>query len=501
MSQTELFESLSKDKIKSLTYEEQSEFISIQQDIIRQLQSINKKLIKNSDQSEQTILLNEVYLLLKNKMYGFSSEKSKKDKKNPKDRKDRRKRVLLPSERYPNIPIKEQEIDFLEPPSCQCCGSEMNKSGMTEDSEHLTVTPAKYMVIRQKRHKYRCYCCHGDLKTTPVPPRITPGGSYSDDMIIDASMSKFCDLIPMERYSAIASRAGVKGLPPHSLIESSHQLAKFILPAYKKIKEEVQSAKELRADETPHRLLQLKKKGYLWGFSSSKACYFEIHSTRAGSVAKDFLTNSQCLYLMSDAYSGYSKAVREANEERKELGKNTITNIYCNSHCRRKFKDAEKVGNDESDFFIKCYKKIYALNSKSPTEKFPLKKIKHWQKLYFQLMKRRALDLELCFSRRSAIGIAINYFLKYYDNLTFFVDKNLSIDNNAQERLLRNPVIGRKTWFGTQSPRGAKTASVLFTLVESCKLNNINPREYFKKLVSEIHSGKEIITPAEYSAQ
>ena len=71
-------------------------------------------------------------------------------------------------------------------------------------------------------------------------------------------------------------------------------------------------------------------------------------------------------------------------------------------------------------------------------------------------------------------------------------------DNNAQERLLRSPVVGRKTWYGTHSERGAKTAAVLFTLVETCKLNQVNPREYFKRLTQDLLSGSKPCTPVTF---
>jgi len=58
--------------------------------------------------------------------------------------------------------------------------------------------------------------------------------------------------------------------------------------------------------------------------------------------------------------------------------------------------------------------------------------------------------------------------------------------------------VGRKTWLGTHSERGAKTAAILFTLVEGCKLNKVNPREYFKNLVQDLHQGKAPYTPKEY---
>ena len=81
----------------------------------------------------------------------------------------------------------------------------------------------------------------------------------------------------------------------------------------------------------------------------------------------------------------------------------------------------------------------------------------------------------------------MGYFLKNYDGLTrFLINSELPIDNNPAERLLRSPVVGRKTWYGTHSKRGAETSAILFSLVGSCKLNQINPREYFKKLAKNI---------------
>ena len=79
-------------------------------------------------------------------------------------------------------------------------------------------------------------------------------------------------------------------------------------------------------------------------------------------------------------------------------------------------------------------------------------------------MKKRAEHLQVDTPPKSKLGGAINYLLKYFSELTLFMEHNLSIDNNDQERLLRNPVIGRKTWYGTNSPKGSKTAAILFSL-------------------------------------
>ena len=95
--------------------------------------------------------------------------------------------------------------------------------------------------------------------------------------------------------------------------------------------------------------------------------------------------------------------------------------------------------------------------------------------------------------------IAVNYFYNNYEELRLFLKyKDVPIDNNSQERLMRSPVIGRKTWYGTHSKRGAMTNAILFSLVESCKLNQINPREYFKEIVLSIHQNQGLFTPFEY---
>lgn len=119
----------------------------------------------------------------------------------------------------------------------------------------------------------------------------------------------------------------------------------------------------------------------------------------------------------------------------------------------------------------------------------------------FEAMKKTAEAQKEGVSSKSSLSTAINYFLRNYKEFTIFLNHlDLPIDNNHQERQLRNPVIGRKTWYGTHSKRGAKTAAILFSIVESCKLNKVNPRAYFSKLVQSIHGNKVSFTPKEFKS-
>src|SRR6202453_5546290 len=243
----------------------------------------------------------------------------------------------------------------------------MEDSGLTEESEFLTKIPAQYYVVVQVRHKYACRSCHGDIKTAPAPPRIKEGSAYSDEIMIDVAVSKYCDLIPIERQAKMAAREGLMELPPQSLIETTHYIADFVRSAYERLGIECLQSKVLNADETPHRMLEGDERchWFLWGFSTPRSSYFECHDTRSGDVASRLLIKSKCEFLVSDVYSGYGKAVRETNVVRAEQNLPLIAHVYCNAHARRYFKQAEERFPEGSEFFITQYKEIYKLEAQT----------------------------------------------------------------------------------------------------------------------------------------
>ena len=455
--------------------------------------------LKISDEQLQ-LIMQEQLGSLNQTLYGRSSERYKKPVKKDLPKLPPKPRVKKPSERYPNIPVREQVIAMNPAPNCPCCGDVMSDSGMTEDSEQLTVIPKKYEILSQKKVKYRCQC-HGAIVTAPAPARIIEGSTYSDEMILDVVLSKYCDLIPMQRYAAMAARSGLINLPAHSLIAVTHAFAAFVLPVYEQIKKGVLASRVLNADETPHRMLEgsEKKNWYLWGFSTPTLCFLDCKDTRSGDVASDILLNSNCEILVSDVYSGYGKAIRITNELRRASGKILIQNANCNSHSRRyifqcwpKYKEAQ--------FYLDHYHEIYQLNSESKGKPPPeILELRAMMRPRFEKMRKKAFEELPGYSDKSQYGKALRYFLQNYESLTLFItDPEIPMDNNSQEQLLRSHVVGRKTWYGTHSERGAHTAAVLFTLVETCKLNQVNPREYFKNLVQDMLAGKKAYTPAEF---
>lgn len=308
----------------------------------------------------------------------------------------------------------------------------------------------------------------------------------------------------MERYCQMAARSGLLGLPPQSIITTSIRFSKFVSVVYDRIRQETLSDQMLLADETPHRMLEgdAKSKWYLWGFSTAKACFFECHDTRSGDVSASVLAESICQFLLTDVYCGYKKSIRLVNEIRTAKNLPILLAAFCNAHARRQFKDDEDEDGipDDAQYMIEQYELIYKLESEAkgqPTEVILKKRAQ--MKPIFEVMKEEAARKINGYSNKSQMKRAYNYFLENYEGLTRFTDNSIiPIDNNPSERLLRSHVIGRKTWYGTHSRRGAAAAAIHFTIVESCKMNQVNPREFYLDAVQRIHGKKPILTPFEY---
>jgi transposase len=304
----------------------------------------------------------------------------------------------------------------------------------------------------------------------------------------------------------MVAQSGLQGFPAQLVLRAHHYLAEFMIPTYREILAGLQSSWLLYADETPHRMLEGSetKSWYLWGFTASGACYFRVRPTRSSEVAIEFLVNSACRYLMSDVYVGYLRAIREVNKVRRSLGLPEILPLFCNSHSRRKFVEAAINYPDEADFFIEQYRQIYALEAELKLLVDPDARLKKREEMrrYFELMLAAGETLRTRYSDNSSLLRAADYFANNYAGLTRFLENpDLPIDNNISERHLRSPVIGRKTWLGTHSERGAQTTEVLFTLMQSCKYNKIDPRKYLIAAVQSMLARQGPLTPSEYAAR
>lgn len=273
---------------------------------------------------------------------------------------------------------------------------------------------------------------------------------------------------------------------------------------YRRIADGMMSSRVLYADETPHKMLEGsdKKQWYLWGFSTAHLCYFDCRDTRSADVAIQLLINSKCEVLLSDVFSGYQRAIRLTNIEREKIQGKLIQNANCNAHARRNFFKL-RYKYPESCFYLDKYHEIYQLESKTRGSSIQeIKETRQKMRSHFEAMKARAEEELLRYFKGNKYYLALNYLLENYEGLTMCLeDPEIPVDNNSQERLFRGHVVGRKTWYGTHSEQGAETAAILLTIIETCKLNGVNPREYFPSVVRSILNRQSILTPPEWKKQ
>jgi transposase len=487
-----------------LTREELIQRINIQAEV----QALMKKAIEDLSalanlKSQEHLSIKDQLVIVKNKLFGASSEKrpssddiEKSQSENlGQTKRSKDPRVLLPSLRYPTIPLQESHVAFEDgkEPCCKlCAGALKPMNDQTENSEWISVTQKVYYIKRSLRQKYRCENCHGDVQTAPLIPRIKPGSAFSDEIAIDVAIAKYADHLPVERYVNQAERQGLKGVSHQSLIEQTHYLADFLTPVYLKLKASIQNAKVIQADETHWKMLEGsdKKRWQLWGFFDAKTAYYEAHDTRAAAVAEAFLKNCKAQYLVSDAYAGYTKCTKNTE----------IKNVFCNAHARRKWCEAEDRFKDEVKPMLDWYQDLAAIEKEikglTDVEKVAVREKR--SKPIFEQMKsycERLFTLP-----KSSLGVAQAYFLNYYAQLTEFLnDGSLPIDNNLSERSLRGPVVGRKNFYGNHSLRGAETMQILYSIIETCKLNGVEPFKYLKDVVVAIHRGSDSVTPSQYA--
>jgi transposase len=451
---------------------------------------------------------------LRNKLFGRSSERRNKGKKNKGDKggkpKNSQKRTRLPSEQFPDARIVESTVEDPHPPSCSECKQPMTDSGMRETAERIEYKPLEIYIQRTNRVRYHCKCCQIAPQTAALLPRLAPGTSLGDSFIIQACVSKFYDLIPTTRHAKILARSNA-AVSHKLLLKGQSIMAELFFEVYLAIKIEIINSRVIFADETIHR--QLEDNGgnwrwYLWGFCTITSVYFEIHDTRAGDVSIEFLKVSIALFLVSDAYSGYSRTVREINEIRQSKGLPLLQSCLCNDHCRRLFFYAQSAPLAEKA--LNVYDKIYEIERQvqellthpkylEPENSAQALKLRQTADPLFNQIYDLSCEILLDAIETSLEAVAAKYFLNHMEGLTLYLRHiELPISNALSERSIRGPVILRKISLGNHSQTGAAEAAIQLSVMGSCKIVDVNPTEFSEFTISRHLAGEPLLTPYQY---
>jgi transposase len=454
---------------------------------------------------------------LRQKLYGRSSERSGKGKK-PGDGSGKRgnpkggaaERTRLPSDQFPNARVEEITIEDPIPPCCEECAESMTDSGLRESAERVEYQPAEAYILRTHRMRYHCKGCQSAPQTAALPERMAPGSILGDSLIIQAIISKFYDLIPTTRFAKILARGNAP--VAHNLLLKALSVGAFVLTAvYRAIGQGILASRVVHADETVHRQLEEnggKWRWYLWGFSNRTSIYFEIHDTRAGDVSIKFLTKSKVVFLVSDAYSGYGRTIREVNEDRQSNELPFIESALCNDHGRRYFHYAQAAPLAKKALDI--YDEIYEIEDKvqellknpkyqEPENTAKALELRQTADPLFEQIYETSCDILLDAQEKSLEEVAAKYFINHVQGLTLYLRHiELPISNAPAERGIRDWALLRRACLGNHSLAGAEDGAILLTIMCSCKISEVNPQEYLEFSRDRYVSKQPLLTPEQY---
>jgi len=379
----------------------------------------------------------------------------------------------------PKLAVETTLHSLKDVPECTLCGETMKLwLGQLEKAEEITVVETSFKIAVHQREKYRCSCCQGSVITAPGPDKLIPGGRYSIDFAVHTATEKFCDHIPLARQTRRMQRRGLE-VTTQTLWDQQAALADHLEPTWHRLWDLALAEEILHVDETGWKMMGSKKKSTwtLFGLTAPHLAVYHLASTKSTQTVRDILSGFVGT-LVVDGYKVYPIVA--------EL-EGSIRIAHCWAHADRKFKDAKDPPRAISE--IRCLiAKLYEIE-REVSGPFPgdaaaqetRRELRH-EKSAEVLKDLRTKAFGFGGLRRSDFGKALRYLLKHWDGLKLFLeDPRIALDNNAAERVLRGPVVGRKNFYGNRSKRGAKTTAILYSLIETAKLCGQEPSAYLRE--------------------
>jgi len=492
------------DELQRLVLELRKENASLEQ------QFSNEKYKLMAERDELKLLydkLLEQLKLARLKRFGQSSEKqlplfdeadkplppetketllTEEESPSPKKRKARKPRVLPK-----DLAVEEVLHDIPEADKACACGHARHRIG-EEITEQLKFIPAKLVIMRHIRPKYGCRGCEDGISIAPMPLLLLPKSIATSELVAQTILSKYVDHLPLYRQEQMWARLGID-LPRNSCCGWIMKVSELCEPLWKLLGEDILKSNYIQADETPVIVLKSgaekkRRKGYMWCYAThpphQKIVRFEYQPSRSGTHPENFLKNFNG-YLQTDAYKGYDFVKRKAG----------IIHLGCMAHARRYFADIVKTAKtpglalEAIQFFKALYKIEREAKALSFEDRYKIRQEKA-QPILTEFKTRLEKNV-LVVPDQFAIGKAIHYCLNHWAQLTNYLkDGMLSIDNNFIENEIRPFALGRKNWMFKGSPRGAKAGAIFYSLLATCRANQINPEAYLVKMLSNIRSCK-----------
>jgi transposase len=472
--------------LKKIIFDMQVEFVSYKEKYVRLLEELrlNKSHLYSSSSEKnifQADLFDEAGVELSDEIKEQLSEevkvKSHSRKKHP-------VRRALPKD-LPRITILHDISD--EEKICGC-NTHLVRIG-EEVTEQLKYIPAQLSVVQHVRPKYACKLCQENVKIAPMPILFLPKCIATPELVAYTIIAKYCDHLPLYRQESIWNRLEID-MPRSSLCGWVLKAAELCEPLVRLLQKNILAYDYTQADETTVQVLDEigrdnTTKSYMWcyrGGGEKVSIVYEYQPTRGGYHAAQFLQGYKG-YLQSDAYSGYHFADKN----------NNIVRVGCMAHARRKFADVIKATKSTglAHEAMKYFRALYKIETKARENNLSSEKrynLRQEKSLPILVSFKSWLDKHLTkVPEQSKIGGAVRYTLSNWELLTNYLkDGRVEIDNNLLENTIRPFALGRKNWMFAGSPRGANAGAILYSLIETCKANNVEPFKYFCAMLHRI---------------
>jgi transposase len=384
-----------------------------------------------------------------------------------------------------DMPREVIEIDPTDKEkTCSECHKQKRRIG-SEETEKLEYIPASFYVKKYVRYKYACKECESHISIGQLPPMAIDKGIAGEGLLAHVITSKYCDHNPLNRLEGILKRHGVD-INVSTMCDWVGKSADLLEPLVKRMHAKILQSPKINTDDTPIPVKSKKRRGstyngYLWVYVDDKHnVVFDFTPTRSREGPLKFL-GKYSGYLQADAYSGYDEFFRKSD----------ATEVGCNSHARRKFDYALETDPVRAARLLVLWGRLYDIERKAKDENYSSAQLlearqKEARPILAEI--KTALDeYKNQVLPKSPIGKAISYSLNQWEALNIYVDDPiLEIDNNLSERILRMVVIGRKNYLFAGSEAGAWRAAIIYSLVASCKLNEIDPFRYFRDVLARV---------------
>ncbi len=405
----------------------------------------------------------------------------------PAGEKRRPKRRPLPDH------LQRNETVLSAGDACADCGGRLKQLGQ-DVTEELEYIPGRFIVNRIVRPRMACTCCE-QITQAALPSRPIERGRPGPGLLAHVLVSKYGDHSPLYRQSQIFKREGID-LDRSTLADWVGKSTALLEPLADAIARHVLKGQALFADDTPVKLLApgsgKTKTARLWSYvrdestwvgEAHPASWYQFSPDRKGIRPREHLANYTG-FMHADGYAGFNDLYR--------TGK--ITEVACMAHIRRKFVDVHKSqGSAIAEEAIQRIANLYGIE-KEVRGRPPDARVKIRQRKSKPIFDDLEAWLHAQLTRisgKSPLAGAIRYALTQMKKLRPWLDHGfLELDNNTAERSMRPIALGRKNYLFMGSDGGGKAAAIAYTLVETAKLNGVNPQAWLTDVLGRIADHK-----------